>query len=90
MHRVVFPLDPSANTSAPESGVKAADRYSMAYFAHPVGTTVLEAVPGERVRIAGEGKEGEKKGEIITADEHLMGRLRDTYGGLYKDEGVKV
>ena len=76
VHRVVFPRG------------EAADRYSMAYFAHPVGTTVLEAVPSEKVRRAGlEGKTGAQEGErTITADEHLMCRLKDTYAGLYKDK----
>jgi hypothetical protein len=45
-----------------------------------VGTTVLEPVPSERV--------GKGEGEYVkamTADEHLMGRLRATYLGLYRD-----
>jgi len=72
------------------------DRYSIAYFGHPVGSTRLEAVPSEVMREFGknsgvgagsvEGKEGEEgKGKVLTADEHLMGRLRATYLGMYKD-----
>jgi isopenicillin N synthase-like dioxygenase len=76
VHRVVFPAGESA------------DRYSIAYFAHPVGSAVLEPVPSERVRRtgleAGERREGEG---AMTADEHLMGRLKATYAGLYRDKG---
>lgn len=79
VHRVVFPAD----------GGGGEDRYSMAYFGHPVGKTVLEPVPSERVRKAGkeEGSEG-SEGRAMTADEHLMSRLKATYLGLYK-EGEK-
>lgn len=73
MHRVVFP------------GEGGGDRYSIAYFAHPVGTTVLETVPSERVRRAGL-ESGTSSGEGVqgmTADEYLLGRLRATYKGLY-------
>lgn len=38
VHRVVFPK------GGKEGGE---DRYSIAYFGHPVGTTVLEPVPSE-------------------------------------------
>lgn len=75
---------------ASENGEGAAeDRYSIAYFGHPEGDTVLEIVPSERVRIAGLER-GEKDGireEVVgmTADEHLLSRLRATYFGLYRD-----
>ncbi|KAF7909403.1 uncharacterized protein EAF01_003121 [Botrytis porri] len=79
VHRVIFPK------SLP---TEIADRYSIAYFCHPVGTTVLESVPSERVQKFGEanGEIKRKKGEKITADEHLMGRLRATYAGLYEED----
>ncbi|ESZ94874.1 hypothetical protein SBOR_4750 [Sclerotinia borealis F-4128] len=84
VHRVIFPKSilPS----------EIADRYSIAYFCHPVGSTVLESVPSERVKRFGEENgEGErKKGERITADEHLMGRLRATYLGMYGNEDGDV
>ncbi|EMR85518.1 putative 2og-fe oxygenase protein [Botrytis cinerea BcDW1] len=78
VHRVIFPK------SLP---TEIADRYSIAYFCHPVGTTILESVPSERVQKFGEanGEIERKKGEKITADEHLMGRLRATYAGLYEE-----
>ncbi|TGO31924.1 hypothetical protein BHYA_0380g00040 [Botrytis hyacinthi] len=79
VHRVIFPK------SLP---TEIADRYSIAYFCHPVGTTVLESVPSERVQKFGEanGEIERKKGEKITADEHLMGRLKATYAGLYEED----
>ncbi|QSZ36908.1 hypothetical protein DSL72_008998 [Monilinia vaccinii-corymbosi] len=80
IHRVIFP-----KSNRPS---EIADRYSIAYFCHPVGSTLLESVPSERVRKFGEENgEGErKKGESITADQHLMGRLRATYLGMYGNE----
>ncbi|KAF7922015.1 uncharacterized protein EAE98_008226 [Botrytis deweyae] len=79
VHRVIFPK------SLP---TEIADRYSIAYFCHPVGTTVLESVPSERVQKFGEanGEIERKKGEKITADEHLIGRLKATYAGLYEED----
>lgn len=70
--------------NGPEGGE---DRYSIAYFGHPVGSTVLEAVPSDVVSrlkgLNGVGPEGKK---AITADEHLQGRLKATYIGLYNGE----
>ncbi|KAB8296695.1 hypothetical protein EYC80_002115 [Monilinia laxa] len=81
VHRVIFPK------SALPSEI--ADRYSIAYFCHPVGSTVLESVPSERVRKFGEENgQVQKEGERITADEHLMGRLRATYLSMYENEEV--
>lgn len=74
VHRVVFP----------PGGSGGEDRYSMAYFGHPVGTTVLEPVPSERVRAA--GQDGGSKAKAMTANEHLMSRLKATYLGLYQDK----
>ncbi|KAK4453092.1 hypothetical protein QBC34DRAFT_376543 [Podospora aff. communis PSN243] len=84
VHRVVF--------SGGENGVKGETdteaRYSIAYFCHPVGTTPLTAVPSERVRaFKGQGgtKEGDK-GKVLTADEHLMMRLKASYLQLYDEK----
>lgn len=86
VHRVIFPES--------KEGEESKDRYSIAYFVHPIGNTVLETVPSERVKLAGlveDGKDGkngirEKTGvEAMTAHEHLMSRLQATYKGLYKD-----
>ncbi|KAI9640215.1 hypothetical protein NHQ30_011453 [Ciborinia camelliae] len=86
------PIQPPPTESDPSPPIQIKDRYSIAYFCHPVGSTVLESVPSERVRRFGEGEgeggtgRGNRKGEMemgemekITADEHLMGRLRATY-----------
>ena len=66
------------------------DRYSIAYFGHPVGSTVLEAVPSEVVKqlkgLNGVGPDGK---QAMTADEHLHSRLKATYLGLYKDDDAK-
>jgi hypothetical protein len=84
VHRVV--VVPSSNEA--EEGV--GNRYSMAYFAHPVGTTVLEAVPSEWFWREGKGKNGVGEGvRGMTADEYLFARLKATYKGLY-DNGDKV
>ena len=82
VHRVVFPKD------GREGGE---DRYSIAFFGHPVGTTVLEPVPSEMVNaLKGVDGVGPDLGKPITADEHLMSRLKATYLGMYKDgEGQK-
>ena len=62
VHRVVFPKE------------KAGDRYSMAYFCHPLDEVLLEPVPSSKIP-AGlkNGKEG------MTARDHLMERLAATY-----------
>lgn len=76
VHRVVFPAE------------EAGDRYSMAYFCHPLDEALLEPVPSRVVEehIAAQQKErrevekeqtGEKK--VITARDHLMARLAETY-----------
>lgn len=76
VHRVVFP------TGGKDGGE---DRYSVAYFGHPLGSTVLEEVPSEKVKaLAKDGPAGGKV-EAMTADEHLMSRLKATYGTLYDD-----
>lgn len=68
------------------------ERYSMAYFCHPLDSARLDSVPG---RVIGEfgskGKEelasqrkrlglGDEEGEVLTAREHLERRLKVTYG----------
>ncbi|KUJ09983.1 Clavaminate synthase-like protein [Mollisia scopiformis] len=78
VHRVIFPSTSSTYSSP------ATDRYSIAYFGHPLGSTVLEPVPSERVQeLAGKGEQ--KTVEGMTAEEHLMSRLRATYLGMYRD-----
>lgn len=86
MHRVVFPKE------ARRGGE---DRYSIAFFCHPVDDTQLEQVPSEMVSARagmanghgyGNGSENEEGREVITAKEHLQRRLKATYLSLYSDE----
>ena len=68
VHRVVFPEG------------EGRDRYSIAYFCHPLDQVRIEDVPSEVVRERGasEGAGGEG-GEIITAKGYLQKRLAETY-----------
>ncbi|KAI8304749.1 UPF0676 protein [Colletotrichum sp. SAR11_59] len=85
VHRVVF-----GGGGAPGE-TDTGPRYSMAFFCHPVGSVTLDPVPSERVKqfVAPEGTPhanpyAERK--VMTADEHLFMRLRESYKGLYKEE----
>jgi isopenicillin N synthase-like dioxygenase len=65
VHRVI-----AADSSAPE-------RYSIAYFCHPLDDAKLDPVPSAVVqRHQPEARNG---GVVITAREHLEARLRATY-----------
>ncbi|KAF2087817.1 Clavaminate synthase-like protein [Saccharata proteae CBS 121410] len=68
VHRVVFPKD--------EGG---ADRYSMAYFCHPLDAAELVPIPSKLVE-GREGLEDGKGGKVLTAKGHLNQRLAETYG----------
>jgi isopenicillin N synthase-like dioxygenase len=66
---------------AENGGASEEDRYSMAFFCHPAHKTPLEGVPSRRVQER-EGWEGQKeqRGQgVITAEEHLMNKLRASY-----------
>ncbi|KAF5133245.1 UPF0676 protein [Metarhizium anisopliae] len=86
VHRVVFP----ANRAEGVEGESSTDpRYSIAFFCHPMNDVLLEPVPSERVR--GFVEEGVVKNpyaerKVLTAGEHLLMRLRETYGTLYEDK----
>lgn len=67
VHRVVFPAE--AKT--------AGDRYSIAYFCHPLDDVVLEQVPSKLVQQHVQANEGGRLG--MTAQQHLMNRLAATY-----------
>lgn len=72
VHRVIFPKD------AKRGGE---DRYSMAYFCHPLDDAELIPVPSKRVEQYEDGVEGVKKGgKTLTAKDHLLERLAATYG----------
>ena len=54
------------------------DRYSVAFFCHPVATTELVPVPSPLIP---KDVEWDGKGvKILTAAEHLKKRLAETYG----------
>jgi isopenicillin N synthase-like dioxygenase len=78
VHRVVFP--PPA-----KEGEKQADRYSIAYFCHPLDDAEIESVPSERVKHYIRDHETKnvegKEGKALTAKQHLLARLHATYGG---------
>ncbi len=86
VHRVVFPKETRRGGE---------DRYSIAFFAHPVDDTLLEAVPSETVSSRkavngfGHGNGAgmvQENGKVITAKEHLLQRLHATYLSLYEEE----
>ena len=70
VHRVVFPPG------------EINDRYSIAYFCHPLDHIEIEAVPSdvvkEKAKEMGSGKGSNKK--PITAEGYLKKRLAETYG----------
>lgn len=75
VHRVIFPKD------ARKGGE---DRYSMAYFCHPLHGAELVAVPSKKVEEYGDGGEGMRKGgKTLTAQDHLLERLTATYGAKF-------
>ncbi|KAM5376488.1 hypothetical protein ACJA88_006811 [Fusarium oxysporum] len=86
LHRVVFPSEGSSGVQGETSN---GPRYSIAYFCHPVGAAPLEPVPSERVKnfTPSEGVSSENPyatRKVMTADEHLFLRLKESYGDLYE------
>lgn len=73
VHRVVVPVGENGDLSRRE-------RYSIAYFCHPVDATTLTAIPSEMVRARGERGANDGEREVLTAAEHLKSRLAATYG----------
>ncbi|KAK3299379.1 uncharacterized protein B0H64DRAFT_355443 [Chaetomium fimeti] len=100
VHRVVFPAAATEGGGDAEGGVAtggvvtgegegAATRYSIAYFCHPFGGAELGPVPSERVRgYKGGLAQGNPYAErrVMTADEHLMMRLKASYAQLYEEK----
>ncbi|KAB2573174.1 UPF0676 protein [Lasiodiplodia theobromae] len=71
VHRVVFPRE--------DAGGVGDDRYSIAYFCHPVDDAKLVPVPSDVVKEKG-GKEGAgERATVLTAKDHLLERLAATY-----------
>lgn len=83
VHRVVFPQ----NTKKNEKKKKESDRYSLAYFCHPLDEVLLEPVPSRKIPVEGGMNKQKKKKkrtvggeeETMTARDHLMERLAATY-----------
>ena len=74
LHRVIFPATQE----------KSQDRYSLAYFCHPLDDALLEPVPSALVgEHAADGKaSGRRTADgkaVMTAKDHLMERLGATY-----------
>lgn len=69
---------------------RAGDRYSIAFFCHPCRDIELVPVPSDTVRKQIRERQGKhieahaasenKHGKVLTANEHLQGRLAATYG----------
>ncbi|KIY00776.1 uncharacterized protein Z520_03441 [Fonsecaea multimorphosa CBS 102226] len=94
VHRVVLveeeqPED--SNSGATSTSVHGSDRYSIAVFVQPADETVLVPVPSqavaERAAAFQKAEIGRGGGTVtaeslsqVTAGEHLLGRLRATYG----------
>ncbi|KAI7185034.1 iron/ascorbate family oxidoreductase [Hortaea werneckii] len=101
VHRVIFPQQQRGEERRIVGGagdgdgekVGSGDRYSLAYFCHPLDEAELESVPSRRVEeysAAGGGKDGrsvsgtrrsvvKEDGKVMTARDHLMERLGATY-----------
>jgi isopenicillin N synthase-like dioxygenase len=80
VHRVIFPKD------ARRGGE---DRYSIAFFCHPLNAVPLERVPSELVQARAENGQSNgdvSEGHVMTAEEHLHERLKATYLTLKWDE----
>ena len=67
VHRVVFPEGESK------------DRYSIAYFCHPLDHIEIEAVPSDMIRDR-RSENMQQRAEKVTAEGYLKKRLADTYG----------
>lgn len=99
VHRVVAPREvalaaaAAAADGAGEGEAVRKERYSIAYFCHPLNDTALVPVPSEAVksRLASRafdarGKESmDPAPKIMTAAEHLQSRLAATYGWREKE-----
>ena len=71
---------------SPKEG--AGDRYSIAYFCHPLHSTRLVPVPSDLVREHQSATVDPAAVKAITAKEHLSSRLAATYGfGIQDDLG---
>lgn len=84
VHRVVF-----GGGDVVEGEKDTDPRYSIAFFSSPSQSTELGVVPSERVRNfvpRGESENPYAQRKVMRADEHLLMRLTETYGNLYKKD----
>ncbi|KAF4584458.1 hypothetical protein GQ602_005831 [Ophiocordyceps camponoti-floridani] len=89
VHRVAFP---TAGSGAVAGESTSGTRYSIAFFCHPDYASRLEPVPSQRVsdyRPAAGTIDMNPYAErrVMTAEEHLSMRLKETYGDLYDGHG---
>jgi isopenicillin N synthase-like dioxygenase len=71
VHRVIFPSETRRGGE---------DRYSIAYFCHPINGTKLVPIPSDVIRAKTKGNKAANSVDVMTADEHLKSRLAATYG----------
>ncbi|KAL1890791.1 hypothetical protein Cpir12675_005245 [Ceratocystis pirilliformis] len=93
IHRVTIPSPATSDTTSPATvaGEAAGERYSVAFFCHPVSDTRLEPVPSTRVaNFSGSTVDDNvnpyAQRKVMTANEHLFMRLRASYKDLYGSE----
>ncbi|KAI0592847.1 2OG-Fe(II) oxygenase superfamily protein [Biscogniauxia sp. FL1348] len=94
VHRVTFGGPGNASGTGLTTGESTTEpRYSVVFFCHPAGKTLLTAVPSERVENFQGSLDDAKAGnpyaerKVMTADEHLQMRLQATYLQLYSGKG---
>ena len=79
VHRVAIPKE------------REQDRYSIAYFCHPVATTELVPIPSSLVNKAGDKLGADRRQtakQAMTATEHLKNRLAAVYGWEKDNDNV--
>lgn len=82
VHRVTFP---AASTGTGE------DRYSIAYFAHPLDDAEVVEVPSEMVTARRAMFQTSVSGmKAMTVKDHVSKKLADTYGNLAKAQEVRA
>lgn len=92
VHRVVFPTGEAGASNSVSGEASDQPRYSIAYFCHPMGTALLEPVPSDRVKafVPQEGLHDAnpyaQRKKVLTAGEHLLMRLKESYGTLYDEK----
>ncbi|QPG96805.1 hypothetical protein C2857_005299 [Epichloe festucae Fl1] len=91
VHRVVFPAGEDGASNSVSGETSDQPRYSIAYFCHPMETALLEPVPSDRIKafVPQEGLHDAnpyaQRKKVLTAGEHLLMRLKESYGALYNE-----